>query len=78
MPLGLPEFFIETSTPQTELSSRPKRTRISCHGAPDKAAYAPFRKEVRMHCDNAPKSNRKSGVAQWRDLLFIIRIIESE
>jgi hypothetical protein len=22
--------------------------------------------------------NRKSGVAEWRDLLFIIRIIESE
>jgi hypothetical protein len=23
-----------------------------------------------MNCDNATKSNRKSGVAQWRDLLF--------
>jgi hypothetical protein len=27
-----------------ELSSRPLRTRISCHAAPDKTAYAPFRK----------------------------------
>jgi hypothetical protein len=27
-----------------------------------------------MNCNNATKSNRKSGVAQWRDLLFIIRI----
>jgi hypothetical protein len=23
-----------------------------------------------MNCDNATKSNRKSGVAQWRDLQF--------
>jgi hypothetical protein len=23
-----------------------------------------------MKCDNATKSNRKSGVAQWRDLQF--------
>jgi RNA polymerase subunit RPABC4/transcription elongation factor Spt4 len=31
-----------------------------------------------MKCDNATKSNRKSGGAKWRDLLFIIRIVESE
>ena len=30
--------------PQTELSSRPERTRISCHAAPDRAARAPFSK----------------------------------
>ncbi len=30
-----------------------------------------------MISDNATKSNRKSGVAQWRDLLFILRSIES-
>jgi hypothetical protein len=53
------------------VSSRPERTRVSCHVALDKAAYAPFRKEGRMRCDNATNSNRKSGVAQWRDLLFI-------
>ena len=40
-------------------------------------AYAPFRKEGRMNCDNATKSNRKSGVVKWRDLLFIIPSIES-
>src|SRR5450631_2671614 len=41
--------------PQTELSSRlprravgPKRTRISCHAALDKAACAPFFKERRF------------------------------
>jgi hypothetical protein len=45
------------------LTSRPERTRISCHAALDKAAFAPFRKEGRMKCDNATKSNRKSGVA---------------
>jgi hypothetical protein len=50
------------------LSSRPKRTRISCHAAPDKAACAPFFKERRMMFANATKVYRKSGVAQWRDL----------
>jgi hypothetical protein len=58
------------------LSSRPERTRISCHAALDKAAYAPFRKEGRMNCDNATKSNRKSGVAQWRDLQFNGPVLE--
>jgi hypothetical protein len=48
---------------QDELSSRPERTRISCHAALDKAACAPFRKEGRMKCINATKVNRKSGVA---------------
>jgi len=46
--------------PPPPLSSRPERTRISCHAALDKAAYAPFRKEGRMKCTNATKSDRKS------------------
>jgi hypothetical protein len=50
------------------LSSRPKRTRISCHAAPDTNACAPFRKEGRMKCNNATKFLRKSGGAQWRNL----------
>jgi hypothetical protein len=45
------------------LSSRPERTRISCHAALEKAACAPFRKEGRMKRINATKVNRKSGVA---------------
>ncbi len=51
-PLGPPEFSvtIPNLNPQTEVSSRPKRTRISCHAAPDRTAYAPFRKEGRMNC----------------------------
>ena len=53
---------------QDELSSRPERTRISCHAALDTAACASFRKEGRMKCNNATKSHRKSGVAKWRDL----------
>ena len=52
----------------TTLSSRPERTRISCHAALDKAACAPFRKEGRMMCTNATMFHRKSGVAEWRDL----------
>jgi hypothetical protein len=48
---------------QDELSSRPERTRISCHAALDKAACAPFRKEGRMKCTNGTKVNRKYGVA---------------
>jgi hypothetical protein len=55
-----------------ELSSRPKRTRISCHAALDKAACAPFRKEGRMNYFNATKFHRKSGGAQWRDLLCLM------
>jgi hypothetical protein len=46
---------------RTEVSSRPKRTQISCHTALDKAASAPFRKEGRMKCDSAIKLHRKSG-----------------
>jgi hypothetical protein len=45
------------------LSSRPKRTRISCHAALDKAACAPFCKGKRMKCTNATKFHRKSGGA---------------
>jgi hypothetical protein len=45
------------------LSSRPERTRISCHAALDIAAYAAFVKESRMRIANATKLNRKSGVA---------------
>jgi hypothetical protein len=56
---------------QIDVSSRPERTRISCHAALDKATCAPFRKEGRMNCTNATKFHRKSGVAQWRDLLFL-------
>jgi hypothetical protein len=61
----------------TELPSRlrrlavgPERTRISCHAALDMAACAAFRKESRMKFANATNLDRKSGVAQWRDLRF--------
>jgi hypothetical protein len=54
----------------TNLSSRPERTRISCHAALDKAACASFFKERRMMLANATNSYRKSGVAEWRDLRF--------
>ena len=46
-----------------ELSSRPERTRISCHAALDKTACAAFSKESRMKFDYATNINRKSGVA---------------
>jgi hypothetical protein len=58
----------------TNLSSRPERTRISCHAALDKAAYAPFCKEGRMKFDSATKFHRKPGGAQWRDLRFLFRL----
>jgi hypothetical protein len=54
----------------THLSSRPERTRISCRAALDMAMCAAFVKESRMKIANATKLNRKSGVAQWRDLRF--------
>jgi hypothetical protein len=59
----------------TEVSSRPERIRISCHAALDKTACAPFRKEGRMKCDNATKFHRKSGVAKWRDLQHLSRLL---
>jgi hypothetical protein len=53
---------------QANLSSRPERTRISCHTALDMATCAAFVKESRMKITNATKLHRKSGVAEWRDL----------
>jgi hypothetical protein len=47
----------------TELSSRPERTRISCHAALETTACAAFSKESRMKFANATNINRKSGVA---------------
>ena len=40
---------------------------VSCIGA-----CAAFSKESPMKFANASKLNRKSGVAQWRDLLFLL------
>jgi hypothetical protein len=45
------------------LSSRPERTRISCHAALDTAACAPFFKERRMMSANATNFYRRPGVA---------------
>jgi hypothetical protein len=58
--------------PTAELSSRPERTPISCHAGLDKAACAPFFKERRMMFTSATYFYRKSGVAQWRDLRFLL------
>jgi hypothetical protein len=44
-----------------ELSSRPKRTRISCHAAPDRTACAAFSKESRMKFANATNLDRNPG-----------------
>jgi hypothetical protein len=49
--------------PKTDLSSRPERTRISCHASLDVVACAAFVKESRMKFANATKPNRKFGVA---------------
>ena len=56
----------------TNLSSRPERTRISCRAALDMATCAAFFKESRMKIANTTKLNRKSGVAEWRDLRFLL------
>jgi hypothetical protein len=52
------------------LSSRPKRTQSSYLAALDRATCAAFIKESRMKYTGAPKFNRKSGGAEWRDLRF--------
>jgi hypothetical protein len=36
-----------------------ERSRISCHAAPDKAGYAPFRKERRMKFANATRFHKE-------------------
>jgi hypothetical protein len=58
----LSEAALHGSAP-SPLSSRPKRTRISCHAALDKAECAPFFKERRMMSANATNFYRKSGGA---------------
>ena len=63
---------------QINLSSRPERTRISCRAALDTATCAAFVKESRMKIDNATEFNRKSGVAEWRDLRFLFGAQRSE
>jgi hypothetical protein len=66
------QFFPPATNAQleVELSSRPKRTQISYLAALATATYAPFRRERRMKCASATKFHRKSGGAEWRDLLF--------
>jgi hypothetical protein len=56
-------FLAEALAGTTKLSSRPERTRISCHAALDRAACAAFRKESRMKFADATNLDRKSGVA---------------
>jgi hypothetical protein len=55
------------------LSSRPERTRISYIAALTVATFAAFSKESRMKFANAANLDRKSGVAQWRDLRFLFQ-----
>jgi hypothetical protein len=43
------------------LSSRPERTRISCHAAPDMATCAAFGKESRMKIAKPPNSTGNPG-----------------
>ncbi len=52
-----------------------ERTRTSCHAAHDATTCAAFIKESRMKFASATKFNRKSGVAQWRDLRFLFPVI---
>jgi hypothetical protein len=54
----------------SDLSSRPKRTRISCLAKPKMATYAAFLRESRRNFANVTKFYRKSGGAKWSDLLL--------
>jgi hypothetical protein len=54
----------------TNLSSRPERTQISYISTLTTARYAAFLKESRMNFFGATNLDRKSGVAEWRDLRF--------
>jgi hypothetical protein len=56
--------------PPSDLSSRPKRSRISYFAKLMRSTYAAFFKESRMRSTNAIELDRKSGGAQWGDLRF--------
>ena len=73
MTLSIPVYPCQGVPLPSALSSRPERTRISYIAALTVATFAAFRKESRMKFANAANLDRKSGVAQWRDLLFLIR-----
>ena len=62
---AVPRTFPENAEPlpATKLSSRPERTRISCHAALEITACAAFSKESRMKIVKTTNTNRKSGVA---------------
>ena len=71
----IPSEAEKTAVPHLNLADkclRPERTRISRPAALDKTACAAFSKESRMKSANATKINRKSGVAEWRDLRFLL------
>jgi hypothetical protein len=53
---------------QKELSSRPERTRISCHANLDIATGAAFVKESRMRIANA--TGRMAGLGHEKDSLM--------
>jgi hypothetical protein len=55
-----------------DLSFRPKRTRISYFAAINTPTSAALRRERRTNFSNATELDRKSGVAQRRDLLFLL------
>jgi hypothetical protein len=65
-------FVIPSKADLSRRAVGPERTRISCHAALDMATCAAFIKESRMKINSATKLNRKSGVAQWRDLRFAL------
>ena len=73
MTLSIPVYPCQGVPLPSALSSRPERTRISYIAALTVATFAAFSKESRMKFANAANLDRKSGVAQWRDLLFHFR-----
>src|SRR5450631_4087787 len=55
---------------QTELSSRPERTRISCHAALDKTACAPFLRKAHDVCQRHQHPQEIRGSAAERSAVF--------
>ncbi len=72
-PLATPSFSDHPllKTTLSFLSSRPKRTQISCHAALDTPRVRLSLKERRMMFTRATNIYRKSGVAEERDLQFL-------
>jgi hypothetical protein len=68
--------LLGTSTPALKqiCHPEPERTRISCYAALINGRVCGFQRGKPHEDRNATNLDRKSGVAEWRDLLFTAHV----